>query len=719
MLFEGRKARPSPIPILVACALVLGGCRSGQETGAPDDIVVPEPVLPVATDDTVVVTEDGETFIDPLVNDQGAGLHLHSVSEPENGEASLEGGRIRYRPEPDFFGRDRFTYIAEDLNGNRATATVDVIVEAVNDPPEVTGERLVLEENGQGEIDVLANDRDKEGDPLALVEVSTPLHGSVVLIGEGALLYTPFPGFDGKDRFSYTVVDSAGARADGVVEIVVEGKNDPPVVRNDRFAVKEGDTVALDLLANDRDPEGAPLRLEVVASPRRGKLDAALNYVAPEGYNGYDEITYRVIDPQGASTEGKGFITVYERLEPGAPIVQLPRASLEAEELAIIVNDNDPVSKAIGPYYARQRGIPEGNVIHVSLPIDTDTISPEQFAPILERVETRLPEGVQGYVLTWIRPFRVGCMSITSAFALGGYSSRYCHSGRGCSLTAPVDYFGSVSTRPFDDHGIRPAMVLGGVDETEVKALIERGVAADGTFPSGTGYLVRTTDPLRSVRYPDFESAVSTWNHDGGVRLEYRDNSDGTEGNLIENRNDVLFYFTGLTWVGGIDTNTYLPGAVADHLTSAGGVLTATSGQMSVLRWLEAGVTASYGAVVEPCNYPSKFPRVSTLLSFYFRGNTLLEAYWKSVQRPGEGIFVGEPLARPWGRAFLRYVNGALILKTTGLVPGKHYAILASDSPEGPFEPVVADITVDDHRLTEIVVPNAGQKFYRLVERES
>ena len=29
-------------------------------------------------------------------------------------------------------------------------------------------------------------------------------------------------------------------------------------------------------------------------------------------------------------------------------------------------------------------------------------------------------------------------------------------------------------------------------------------------------------------------------------------------------------------------------------------------------------------------------------------GDTLIEAYWKSVQQPGEGIFIGEPLARPW-----------------------------------------------------------------------
>jgi len=30
------------------------------------------------------------------------------------------------------------------------------------------------------------------------------------------------------------------------------------------------------------------------------------------------------------------------------------------------------------------------------------------------------------------------------------------------------------------------------------------------------------------------------------------------------------------------------------------------------------------------------------------RGDTLIEAYWRSVALPSQGIFVGEPLARPW-----------------------------------------------------------------------
>jgi uncharacterized protein (TIGR03790 family) len=116
----------------------------------------------------------------------------------------------------------------------------------------------------------------------------------------------------------------------------------------------------------------------------------------------------------------------------------------------------------------------------------------------------------------------------------------------------------------------------------------------------------------------------------------------------LRGRNDVLFYFTGLMQVAGLRTNKFLPGALADHLTSAGGDLSGGSDQMSSLEWLEAGAVASYGTVVEPCNFPGKFPSVPVVMRHYLDGETAIEAYWKSVMMPSQGIFIGEPLAAPF-----------------------------------------------------------------------
>ena len=71
---------------------------------------------------------------------------------------------------------------------------------------------------------------------------------------------------------------------------------------------------------------------------------------------------------------------------------------------------------------------------------------------------------------------------------------------------------------------------------------------------------------------------------------------------------------------------------------------------MSILGWIEAGATGSFGAVTEPCNFPQKFPDPALAMMYYLNGETLIEAYWKSVRRPGQGVFVGEPLAKPFAK---------------------------------------------------------------------
>jgi uncharacterized protein (TIGR03790 family) len=100
----------------------------------------------------------------------------------------------------------------------------------------------------------------------------------------------------------------------------------------------------------------------------------------------------------------------------------------------------------------------------------------------------------------------------------------------------------------------------------------------------------------------------------------------------------------------GAEQLTWAPGALADHLTSFGGQLTGRSGQTSALAWIDAGATASYGTVSEPCNHVQKFPHPQLLLLHYLQGASAIEAYWKSVRWPQQGLFIGDPLAAPFAR---------------------------------------------------------------------
>lgn len=329
----------------------------------------------------------------------------------------------------------------------------------------------------------------------------------------------------------------------------------------------------------------------------------------------------------------------------GAPLraavspLYLPVKSLGANDLAVIVNDEDPLSQRIAAYYRQQRNIPAEQLIHIRFAPHRAILSKREFEKLKQQVDEQTPPHVQAYVLTWLQPFRVECMSITTAFA-AGFDPAFC--AQGCKQTRNSPYYASEADKPFKAHGWRPTMALAGKNFDDVKRLVDTGVAADFSHPQGSAYLLKTSDRARSSRAAFFPQIADKFKSFWPVNYLEQD--------YITGRQDVMFYFTGLIKVPHLAENLYLPGAVADHLTSAGGVMSG-SDQMNITEWLQAGATASYGAVVEPCNFPAKFPNPGILMFYYLRGSSLIEAYWKSVAQPGQGIFVGEPLAKPFAYA--------------------------------------------------------------------
>ena len=313
-----------------------------------------------------------------------------------------------------------------------------------------------------------------------------------------------------------------------------------------------------------------------------------------------------------------------------------PLPSLSANELAIIVNDYDPLSIKIARYYQQQRKIPKTNIIHINFNPKYKTLPVNIFKKIKLSVDKQTPSHVQAYALTWMQTYRVGCMSITTAFATG-YNKDFCSTG--CKKTRPSPYFNNEKDKPYDKYKWRPTMALAGNSFNDVKKLIDRGVLSDYSQPQGSAYLLETSDKNRSTRAIFFPQINKQINNLWPVEILKQDS--------IKNKTDVMFYFTGKIHVKNITSNQFLPGSVADHLTSTGGVLPGSK-QMSIMEWLEAGATGSYGAVIEPCNFVQKFPHPGIMMHYYLRGNTLIEAYWKSVAWPGQGIFIGEPLAKPF-----------------------------------------------------------------------
>ncbi|KAF4355647.1 hypothetical protein F8388_013064, partial [Cannabis sativa] len=92
--------------------------------------------FPRAYDDAISVWEDESTAFDALGNDYFAGDNatIQEFSQPSHGTLLQYGRLLRYTPQKDYYGNDSFVYTISDLNGNLATASVNISVLTI--PPQ-------------------------------------------------------------------------------------------------------------------------------------------------------------------------------------------------------------------------------------------------------------------------------------------------------------------------------------------------------------------------------------------------------------------------------------------------------------------------------------------------------------------------------------------------------------------------------------------------------
>jgi hypothetical protein len=94
------------------------------------------------------------------------------------------------------------------------------------------------------DVDVLANDSDPDGEPLSLIAVGAPAHGTATFAG-GLVTYTPAPGFEGVDHLLYTISDGDAHTATGLLSVYVGVPLPPPPVLTVSPAFLDFGTVAV------------------------------------------------------------------------------------------------------------------------------------------------------------------------------------------------------------------------------------------------------------------------------------------------------------------------------------------------------------------------------------------------------------------------------------------------------------------------------------------
>ncbi len=163
-------------------------------------------------------------------------------------------------------------------------------------------------------FNVLANDTDADGDPLTITAVSSPGKGVAAIAGN-KIAYTPTAAgcSVGADTFTYTISDGKGGTSTATVNVALQppAANQPPIAVDDTFTVACGATATLNVLANDRDPDGDALRITSVTAPQQGSRISisadgkTINLVPALFCFSTDSFNYTISDGRGGVATAK------------------------------------------------------------------------------------------------------------------------------------------------------------------------------------------------------------------------------------------------------------------------------------------------------------------------------------------------------------------------------------------------------------------------------
>jgi hypothetical protein len=244
-------------------------------------VQIPRPDVsqpPVANPDSVSVRVGDAIDIPVLANDSqpdGDDLTLHPTLAtplpPGAGLLFVSGNVLRYLA-PKKPGNYTADYRVDAPDGQWATARVTIAVRELdaqtNSPPvpQTVTARVLAGEKVR--IPIPLGGIDPDGDSVKLVGQDTnPNKGAVTSVGTDSIQYQAGEYSTGLDTFNYTVVDALGARASGTVRVGIAAASSGarnPVAVEDEATTRPGRSVAVQVLANDSDPDNSPLKITSV-----------------------------------------------------------------------------------------------------------------------------------------------------------------------------------------------------------------------------------------------------------------------------------------------------------------------------------------------------------------------------------------------------------------------------------------------------------------------
>ncbi|MHC4560414.1 MAG: Ig-like domain-containing protein, partial [Planctomycetota bacterium] len=202
-------------------------------------------------------------------------------------------------------------------------------------PPMALPDEVTTHMGVQISGNVLDNDTPPESGILMAILLTDPEHGEWVAFDPetGDYTFQPDEGYVGDVTFTYIATD--GELVSEPITVTITITNSLPEAANDTVTTDMGETVIIDVLANDSDPDGDPITVGSFTYEGSGALvlneDGTFTYTPGEDFSGEESFMYSASDPQidAESTEATVTITVDATVdvtgeEPPPPAPVLP-----------------------------------------------------------------------------------------------------------------------------------------------------------------------------------------------------------------------------------------------------------------------------------------------------------------------------------------------------------------------------------------------------------
>ncbi len=345
------------------------------------------------------------------------------------------------------------------------------------------------------------------------------------------------------------------------------------------------------------------------------------------------------------------------------------------EHVALVMNDSSPLSRSIGEYYVRKRGIPTSNICHIRVSEAEDVsraLYQSNIAGPLARClrERKLTESILYIVTTAGIPLRIqgappgpgtDVAAVDSELTLLYQVMHGVKHEKNGSIPNP---FYRQPTEAFTHPRFAMYLVtrLAGYDFAAARGLVDRAVEAQDPKYRGKGKIV--------IDLKMFDGTNGNeWLRDVSIRVPQDRLVFDESAKVLYGEKDVIAYAswgsndparkkrkTGFTWLPGaimtefVSTNgrtflrppsTWNIGSWSDPQTTwfAGAPQTLTAD------YIEEGATGASGHVTEP--YLHLCPRPDILIPAYLSGRNLAESYYLAIPALSwQNIVIGDPLCK-------------------------------------------------------------------------